>query len=445
MSNIEAIIDTVLQENSLSKDTFCLAPYHYFDFDQSGEMHTCFKGKKSMGNWKEENVLSQFNSDEYKNLRTAQRQGDKTRTAPNCEDCYKHEAHKVWSLRKQILIEKYNELGHDGFVDLIKEIKSTSTDKVDTPVYDYVEMRLSNYCNLRCLHCDQRSSTQWMRFLTDEEVFSAAKKNGLHLDPNDTSKNIMQNYRGYQEKNDLDLDDIVDIVHKSKKITLSGGEPLIDPNYFRLMDRVIEKHDKDFVVHKMFEIHTNLNVNDVEKYFAHWKKFNKVKIFVSLDVPPSTYRYFRRNGDWQLVANNIDYIKKYFKNNNSVNVYGHITFNFFGAMGWRELCDTWHEMELEANSSIVTQGPTSAMYLPDKIKSRVLKEMEAIINDTGYGKSLRDETLHCYTYLKNTKHNGDTLHEDVEGWCKLHDKKTNLQTLDFYPQLEMYYNNNNDK
>ena len=230
MSNIEAIIDTVLQENSLSKDTFCLAPYYYFDFDQSGEMHTCFKGKKSMGNWKEGGVLAQHNNEEYKNLRMAQRQGDKTHTAPNCEDCYDHEAHKVWSLRKTILIDKYNELGHDGFVNLIKKIKSMSTDKVDTPVYDYVEMRLSNYCNLRCLHCDQRSSTQWMRFLTDGEVFSEAKRNGLHLHDNDTSKNIMQNYKGYREKHDLDLDDIVDIVHKSKAITLSGGEPLIDPN-----------------------------------------------------------------------------------------------------------------------------------------------------------------------------------------------------------------------
>ena len=114
-------------------------------------------------------------------------------------------------------------------------------------------------------------------------------------------------------------------------------------------------------------------------------------------------------------------------------------------MGWRELCDTWHNMGLKANSSIVTQGPTSAMFLPDKIKSRVLREMESILNDTGYEKSLRDETLDCHTYLKNTKDNGDTLHEDVEGWCKLHDKKTNLQTLDFYPELEMYYNNNNDK
>ena len=390
-------------------------------------------------------MLSQFNNEEYKNLRMAQRQGNKAHTASNCEDCYNHEAHKVWSLRKQILIEKYNELGHDGFVDLIKEIKSTSTDKVDTTVYDYVEMRLSNYCNLRCLHCDQRSSTQWMRFLTDEEVFSEAKRNGLHLDDNDTSKDIMQNYKGYREKHDLDLDDIVDIVHKSKMITLSGGEPLIDPNYFRLMDRVIEKHDKDFVVHKVLDIHTNLNVKDIEKYFTHWEKFKKVNIFVSLDVPPSTYRYFRRNGDWQLVANNIDRIKKYFKNDSNVNVFGHITFNFFGAMGWRELCDTWQNMGLKANSSIVTQGPTSAMFLPDKIKSRVLGEMESILNDTGYEESLRDETFICHTYLKNTKDNGDTLHEDVEGWCKLHDKKTNLQTLDFYPELEMYYNNNNDK
>ena len=437
MEPVEYIIDSVLEKHAVSKDTFCFAPYFYFDFDQSGEMHTCYKGKTSMGNWKAGKVLTQFNSKNYNDLRLAQKKGDKGYTWPNCEDCYAHEDHKVWSLRKTLLVDKYNELGHAGFENLVKKIKALGTDKVNLPVYDYVEMRLSNFCNLRCLHCDQRSSTQWLNFLTDPEVFEVAEKIAMPIGHDVTSNNLIEKHKHFRENDNIDLDDVIDIISKSRAITLSGGEPLLDPNYFRLMDGV-SKQSLD--IHRTIDIHTNLNIKNIERYFKHWETFQKVQIFVSIDVPPSTYKYFRRNGDWKLVADNIKKIKTHFPNKKHVNVLGHITFNLFGALGWHELCEEWQAMNLQANSNIVTQGPTCSMYLPDKLKTSTLRTMESIIERSSFDDSLINQTVDCYTYLKNTERFGDILHQDVLEWCKIHDAKTNLQTLDFFPELKIYYN-----
>ena len=46
------------------------------------------------------------------------------------------------------------------------------------------------------------------------------------------------------------------------------------------------------------------------------------------------------------------------------------------------------------------------------------------------------------TYLQNTERYGEKMNWEVIEWCKLQDKTDDLQTLDFYPELEMYYNIN---
>jgi len=118
----------------------------------------------------------------------------------------------------------------------------------------------------------------------------------------------------------------------------------------------------------------------------------------------------------------------------------------FGALRYKEIADVWRELGLELNTSLITRGPTSARYLPNKLKDKCIAEMKKILSLRDlYGyKNFVTDTEKCLTYLINTEKYED-LHHDVVNWCRLHDKKTDLQTLDFYPELEMYYNNNNEK
>ena len=71
--------------------------------------------------------------------------------------------------------------------------------------------------------------------------------------------------------------------------------------------------------------------------------------------------------------------------------------------------------------------------------------MDDVLKNIKYSTKFKAITQQLRTYLTNTPDNGDILHHDVLNWCKTHDKNTDLNTLDFYPELEMYYNNNNDK
>lgn len=124
---------------------------------------------------------------------------------------------------------------------------------------------------------------------------------------------------------------------------------------------------------------------------------------------------------------------------------GHITFGMFGALRYKEIADTWYALQLKPNTNIIVEGPTSATYLPQPLKKSVITVMDDVLKNIKYSTKFKAITQQLRTYLTNTPDNGDILHHDVLNWCKTHDKNTDLNTLDFYPELEMYYNNNNDE
>ena len=435
-------INKILEEYSLSTKSFCLAPYLHFDFDQSGELHSCYAGKRNLGNWKVNSVYKEFNSEAYQKLRHAQKIGDVDATWPNCNNCIKHENHKVESDRLRNLRNKYMELGHDGFKSLIEKISKLDIANVDVPEYDFVEVRLSNYCNLRCMHCDHRSSTQWLNALTNEDFYQGAKESGASIHPDANPSNMMKFFSDHQPTKTTNFDEMIKVMQKSKLITFSGGEPFLDPNYFPLMNEVIKSPS---CAEKTLDIHTNLNISNIEKHFNHWEKFETVNIYASIDVPPSTYAYFRRLGDWNTVEKNIKIIQEFAKTNKHVNMIGHITFGMFGALRYKEIADTWYALQLKPNTNIIVEGPTSATYLPQPLKKSVITVMDDVLKNIKYSIKFKAITHQLRTYLTNTPDNGDILHHDVLNWCKTHDKNTDLNTLDFYPELEMYYNNNNDE
>ena len=430
----------ILEKYNLSTKTFCLAPYLHYDFDQSGEMHSCFEGKKKMGNWMEQSALDQYNSKDYQNLRQWHRTGNKAMSTPNCENCYVHESHQVHSHRLRNLLDKFKKLGSLKFEALIKQISNTAIDQVNLPEIDFVEMRLSNFCNLRCLHCDHISSTQWLNFYTNQDNIDDAREAGMPIHPDVDSKNVMKFFSNHQTSNTRYLDDAIKVMSKGKVLTWSGGEPLLDPNYKKIMKTLA---NGDLVDKQKIDIHSNLNIKNIESYFEDWEKFQKVQMYVSLDCPPSTYNYFRRNGDWDTVLSNIKKIQNHFPVT-KVPVIGHITFSMFGALRFREIADTWTEHNLIANSNLVTMGPTSVRYLPNDLKDNAIRQMEYVLanKDKKYSERMLEDTWKCLTYTKNTEKYTD-LHHEVIKWFTLMDKTSHLKTLDFYPEFEMYYNNNN--
>jgi len=299
------------------------------------------------------------------------------------------------------------------------------------------------------MHCDHVSSTSWLNFYTQQENIDAAREVGVKIHPDVDANNINNYFKSYRYTESVDMDSINQVMDACTFISFSGGEPLIDPQHIKFLQHLTAGKQK---VNKIIEVHTSLNVKNIERYFEYWKKINCIEMMCSLDGPPSTYEYFRRNGNWELVKKNIDLITNTFEPNQFF-LNCHITFNFFAALRWREIFEVWTKNNWRLNSNLVIEGPASAKYLPNDLKLKAINAIRQSIEDVEQLSSSdyrhkNDWKFHateCLTFLRNSKTYGDELWYETKDWCKLHDKTSKIQTLDFYPELEMYYNSSNEE
>lgn len=109
---------------------------------------------------------------------------------------------KEFEILKKIIKEKTIENAYIKKINVLCEqgilIPSGKIEKIEEKL-DYIMIAITNRCNLNCVHCG----------------FSAGIENNEHLF----------------------LEDILDIINKNRNInsiTITGGEPLIHPDFFEI-------------------------------------------------------------------------------------------------------------------------------------------------------------------------------------------------------------------
>jgi len=141
----------------------------------------------------------------------------------------------------------------------------------------YFQWHITNYCNLRCQHCYQ-------------EDFSRSKDldwSGLKR----ISDNILTTVQEW---------------NKTASIHLTGGEPLLKPEIFSLLEELNQKPD----VIELGIITNGLCIdNNIVKKLSSFPKLRKIKI--SLDgANAETNDAIRSKGSFEKVMNNLPLIKK---------------------------------------------------------------------------------------------------------------------------------------
>jgi len=432
----------VLNDMNLSCETFCLAPYLDLDLDQNGKCMSCHHGKNAMGEWKGKMISNEFNNKNFQELRQQQADG---MPHSNCAKCYEVESKQSRSLRQRWLSDTYRQYGKEGFRNLLQTLKQNMP-FADTKNIQRAEVRALSLCNLRCMHCDARSSSQWMNWQTDPNIFDASKQSGIWLPKDSTHKNITKYFNHHNAPSKYPLETL-DVLSHTKILQFSGGEPLLDPTHTDWLKYFIHQSKTS---HSMsLDYNSNLNIDNLEEYFEYWQQFKHIQFRVSLDSPPSTYKYFRRNGNFEIVQKNINALKKQFESKIiSGNLLGTITFNFFSALRWKEVTEWYCNNNIEFHSSLVVGGPVDASYLPDSMKQTAVNDMEWCIenisknhSDYQYITQYLYHTQDCVNYIKNSNNVGDRLTKDCLTYFLMHDTHTDLNTKDFFPELEAMLEN----
>ena len=213
-------------------------------------------------------------------------------------------------------------------------IKNSTGDEDAIP--SYVEVNFNHACNLSCSYCSPQFSSTWAAEVERSGAYPTSKP---HNDPaHFTGSRRPIPVREQNPYVDAFWDWWPTLYPELRHFRMTGGEPLMDRNTYRVFDWVLEnpKSDLHLNVTSNFSVEPPL----FERYFGYVQRLCNTDIehfmqYVSLDSGvPVQAEYIRHGLDYQRMAGNVERYLQDIPYRNSLTFI--ITMNNLSVSGFRE-------------------------------------------------------------------------------------------------------------
>jgi len=368
------------------KDTFCVLPWMHLATNANGRLRVCCNSttgknyiEKPDGTYYKlfkDNLEEAWNSEVYKKIRKQMLNDERPEMCQRCfgeEDVGARSARQNWN-------EKW---------------KQNKKYTIDAPFdIQYVDLRLGNLCNLKCRMCNPFSSSMWVK-----EWHLVEKA----LTP-DQYKNLSNMTWPEDEKT---WDNIMSISHSIKEIYLTGGEPTLIKQQYKLYDYLIEKNLASNITLKY---NTNLT-NIPNKLLEYWSCFKQVKINASIDAYGDLDRYIRYPSSWKKIDLNL----KKFKQMKNILLKVHVTVQMYNILKLHELFEYLEMLDINVYLNILN----TPKYLNIKVLPEYLKDKAALFFEKNYKIHIeKKDNISDYMFKDDWSH----LYPDFINYTKTLDK-----------------------
>ena len=292
MSTVNKKIFTDEEWKKITEDpdtTFCPAPFNSYYIHPNGGLGACCVHKSGLrqgldvieGN-DNEAIVKTYNSESFKKLRKDFLEGVKN---PECHYCWKGQAVGTHTMREAMLDWMHKWGVSESVRNSINEDYS-----ITEPEIHYLDARLDNNCNLKCRSCGPEYSTTWY-----PESLELREMNVIG--PN---FNLPELKRFYEAS--VDVKALEKNITTLRRIYFAGGEPLIMPQHYQILDLFLEHGMTDIDIF----YNTNFSKLSQGRYDAieYWKKFKNIQVTASLDGNHARAEYARKNLSWAKVIEN---------------------------------------------------------------------------------------------------------------------------------------------
>lgn len=212
----------------------------------------------------------------------------------------------------------------------------------NTDGIQFVDIRNTNLCNLKCRYCGPHFSDKW----------------GPHLET-DISK-----YRNLL---------LTDSLHW---MYFTGGEPLINPEHWTLLDEVVATGRASDITLLYNTNLTTLRYKDRD-IVDTWSQFRRVDLQCSIDAVGTTLEYIRSGASWNKILTNLKQLVALKDTNIQVTLTP--TLSLLNLWSIRPLFELAQELELPVNVSLLTNPSYLAFdALPDDLKLVALTALDDI-------------------------------------------------------------------
>jgi len=277
----------------VSSSTYCLYPFTNLNSNTEGSVKLCCSINENIHatgkdgeelNFGTHNVEDIWNSDYMINVRKQMLNGERPKA---CEVCWKLEDSGIQSSRQS------------AFIELKDWAKPKDYQTSHPPLPQSLELRLGNFCNLRCNSCWSLSSDRvanerrkiqqtddimpyWLRKEWDYELDLDGKANWV-----------------WWENNEF-IDSIKKLAPKLKRLYLTGGEPTLIKRNIEIMQMILDTGNTDCYI----ALTTNLTQWN-EIFYNTMSRFKHGEIQISIDHVHDKNEYIRYPTKWENIEKNI--------------------------------------------------------------------------------------------------------------------------------------------
>ena len=362
-------------------NNFCVAPWMHLHVINDGRAFACcqtpLREENSFGNVKSQKLIEIVNSDRAKKMRKDMLEGKLLPQA--CERCVAKQSNNLNTMRTGL-----NSKWFDQSYDLIS--KTAADGSIPELQLKYWDFRFSNYCNLACTTCSPLFSTQW-----------ASDWTKLHPGYDKYSDTRLIDL----EKANLFWDDIEHNLDAMSEIHFAGGEPLIMPEHWRILDLLVEK--QKFDVDLRYSTNGTTLGKDKQDVISYWRKFKYVHLSLSIDGAGEAFEHIRYKGKWKSTLENLKRIRA----SGAVDYWFHPTVSILNIFRLTELHEELHKNDLMPLKSVhpqrgfymenywVDRFHLNPLFTPDYYSITALPALlkaQAADKITKYGKKLEAET-----------------------------------------------------
>ena len=403
-------------------NTFCLAPWISIHNWPDGKTYPCclWDSGKPIGNLEEQTLKEIWNSDEIKKTRVKMLNGEQVKA---CSRCYELERNGEHSYRQRINEQhgKYETYADNTNPD-------GSLDNMNLHLWD---LRISNFCNFKCRSCGSELSSSWY----EDNIKLGKGVDGKKALISITNKSKF-------------LDEIEEHYKCVDEIYFAGGEPLLMPEHYQILDRLIDLGRTDVNIRYSTNF-SKLNFGK-KSILEYWKHFSNIELYISVDGVEQLGEYVRKGYDNSTFVENI----KLFKESGiKTTAYGYTVT--YGVLNFLHLFDmilyfikndllVYKEFDIFKDPAIVFNPITQPTYydskfVPDRYKvffnsrlktfPRELKEAGA---DDNYISFIMGKFEPVKNHINSSSFNTQHMSEFVDITNKL-DKIRNEKFSDIFP------------
>ena len=394
-----------------TNNAFCYAPFINLHINSLGDVNPCcVNPHTSFGNINNNSVDEILNGDKIKKFKSNMLSGI---VHTGCSDCINAEKNGMHSYRQY-------------FDDIVRDENILVDLQGKNDIY-YVDLRITNKCNLRCRMCVPQSSILLARDM---------KELGYNVRPEELRNAPAKDFDSLISELGPKLDNL-------KIVYLAGGEPSIMDEQYMFIDYLIEK---DLAKNIKLYCTSNINLRTLKygdrDYVELLKNFKQVFFTVSIDGIHERGEYIRKNLNYNIWKENFKYLMdEQAKSNGKFKVNTYSTIAMYNLLHVFDMIEELLDLNGDNPDSISLNPLSSPIFynstvLPKSIKDKFTLDLDNFV--LKYSASKYENLIKNLTSIKNHVFSKNEV-SLIPNFLKFNEQLDILRNEDFFkifPELK---------